>query len=528
MTIKRFILGVLTLVALFFAGDSLIESWKQPQIQSRLELYQTNLLLQAQEWQPPADRNGQITSVRNTVIGTKPLEAATQQYQEARALAQTNLEKAKDQLQQLRQQPATIPSTPKPQSEIAPITDTSRLNQQRQLQRSLDQMEKLKAELDLQLGILQVRQGQTKTALKTWMDVETLPAKQNQTPSVETARVLAGLWSNPARLLPEAEQITQDNLEGWFRYQALAQLYKLQQRQSALEAVQADEQQVAQQALWKLASIVTIPTLGVILGVGLLIFLMTQLFVKGKESLLARNASVAWSTPWDGETIWQVFILGFFLMGQLVVPLIFSLFQLKPAAAGVRIQAFYVLASYLLLTLGALSVLYLSLKPFLPLPEGWFRLSLRGNWFFWGLGGYLVALPLIIIVSLVNQRLWQGQGGSNPLLSLALESKDSVALAIFFFTAAIAAPLFEEFIFRGFLLPSLTRYLPVSAAIVVSSFLFAVAHLSLSELLPLTVLGIILGVVYTRSRNLLASMLLHGLWNSGTLLSLFVLGSGSS
>lgn len=118
-------------------------------------------------------------------------------------------------------------------------------------------------------------------------------------------------------------------------------------------------------------------------------------------------------------------------------------------------------------------------------------------------------------------------GGSNPLLSLALEGQDQVALAIFFFTAAIAAPLFEEFLFRGFLLPSLTRYLPVWGAIVVSSLLFATAHLSLSEILPLTVLGMVLGIVYTRSRNLLAPMLLHSLWNSGTLLSLFVLGSGS-
>ncbi|HBL13196.1 MAG TPA: CPBP family intramembrane metalloprotease domain-containing protein, partial [Cyanobacteria bacterium UBA11162] len=53
-------------------------------------------------------------------------------------------------------------------------------------------------------------------------------------------------------------------------------------------------------------------------------------------------------------------------------------------------------------------------------------------------------------------------------------------------------------------------------------------HLSLSEVLPLTTLGIVLGVVYTRSRNLLAPMLVHSLWNSGTLLSLFILGSGGS
>ena len=110
------------------------------------------------------------------------------------------------------------------------------------------------------------------------------------------------------------------------------------------------------------------------------------------------------------------------------------------------------------------------------------------------------------MISIINQQLWQGQGGSNPLLSLALESQDSVALGIFFFTAAIAAPLFEEFLFRGFLLPSLTRYLPVWGAIVVSALLFAIAHLSLSEILPLATLGIVLGVVYTRSRNLLSNL----------------------
>jgi membrane protease YdiL (CAAX protease family) len=133
-----------------------------------------------------------------------------------------------------------------------------------------------------------------------------------------------------------------------------------------------------------------------------------------------------------------------------------------------------------------------------------------------------------VIISLINQQLWQGQGGSNPLLQIVLESQDNLALLIFFSTAAIAAPLFEEFLFRGFLLPSLTRYLPVWGSILLSSFLFAAAHLSLSEILPLTALGIVLGVVYSRSRNLLAPMLLHSLWNSGTLLSLFLLGNSTN
>ncbi|NJL42942.1 MAG: CPBP family intramembrane metalloprotease [Pseudanabaena sp. SU_2_4] len=46
--------------------------------------------------------------------------------------------------------------------------------------------------------------------------------------------------------------------------------------------------------------------------------------------------------------------------------------------------------------------------------------------------------------------------------------------------------------------------------------MFALAHLNLADILPLTVLGMVLGFVYMRSGNLLAPMLLHGLWNSGS------------
>lgn len=523
MTIKRLILSLLTVVVILLAGNSLLKSWQQPQIQSRLELYQTNLLLHSAEWQPEASEGANLTSARNTLVGEKPFAAATEQYQEARKLAQINLEEAKDKLEELRSQPVTLPTTPT-QPELAPVTNNSPELEQELLQKTLNQLEQLSAELDLRLGLLQVQQGQIDAAIKTWTDLKRSP----ESSLFETTTVLTGLWSDPPRLLPNAQQLIHDNLDGWFRYRALSQLYQLQQRQEALATLQAAEQEAAEQAFVKLAFIGTIPGLAGLLGLGLLVFSVIQRLLKGKESLLAKNGDVVWSTPWSGEIVWQVFIVGFFVMGQLLIPLAFQLLNLNPpVGADIRIQAFSVLAKYLVVAFGGLAVLYLSIKRFLPLPEGWFRFNLGGNWFLWGLGGYCVALPLVVVVSLLNQKLWQGQGGSNPLLSLVLSGQDKVALAIFFFTAAVAAPLFEEFLFRGFLLPSLTRYLPVSGAIITSSLLFAVAHLSLSEILPLTTLGIVLGVVYTRSRNLLAPMLVHSLWNSGTLLSLYILGSGS-
>nr|WP_317109545.1 hypothetical protein [Chroococcidiopsis sp. SAG 2025] len=44
MTIKRVVLSALTVLTVLLAGASLWQSWQQPQFQSRLELYETNLL----------------------------------------------------------------------------------------------------------------------------------------------------------------------------------------------------------------------------------------------------------------------------------------------------------------------------------------------------------------------------------------------------------------------------------------------------------------------------------------------------
>ncbi|AUT01488.1 CPBP family intramembrane metalloprotease domain-containing protein [Nostoc sp. CENA543] len=544
MTFKRlFLFFILTPIAAIIAASSLLGTLQEPQFQSRLELYQTNIVLQAQAWQPGDSQDDSSEAIRDAILGEQPLESATEKYQQTRQSVQTNLAKVQQQLAQL-QSSNQVSTPPKPLPETPPTANISISQKQQQLEQSQQKMQKFLDELDLQLGILQAKQGKTDTAIKIWSELKQSTVNSQQSTgasalggsadlkqlafnSQETAAVLSGLWSDPPRLLPDAQQVIQSNLSGWFRSTALIQLYQLQQRETALSEVQTAQQATAAQAVFKLAVIGTVPALAALLGVILLIFLIAQRLLKGKESILAQNEDLAWATPWDGEIILQVFVVGFFFMGQLFVPFLLMLLPIPRPIVDIRLQAASVLVSYLLVAGGALLVMYFSLKQFFPLPRLWFKLQLRDNWFLWGFGGYCAALPIVIVVSLINQQLWQGQGGSNPLLQLALESQDFVALGIFYVTAAIAAPLFEEVLFRGFLLPSLTKYLPVWGSILASGLLFAIAHLSLSEVLPLTALGIVLGVVYTRSRNLLAPMLLHSLWNSGTLISLFLLGSGN-
>jgi membrane protease YdiL (CAAX protease family) len=528
MTLKRLVLILLTLVIVVVYGQILWKSREKPQFQTTLELYQTNIVLQASSLSTPDTGEPNFIPLKQAIIGSNPLEEAIEQYQQAQKSAETNLEKAKKQLAQLESKPVTTPTA---QPQIPPVTNTSELEKQQELQQSVNQLQKLVTKINLRLGILYAKQGEQEKALEIWTQL--LQQTSNTNPKlVKTAMVLQSLESNPPRLLPNVEQVIQSNLEGWFRYTALEKLYKLEQRREELANLKSTQQQAAEEALLKLGIIITIPGIIAFVGIGLLIFVFVQRLIQGKTSLLSQNADVAWSTPWDAETIVQVFVLGFFLMGlvmgiiaSILFESVLSLLSIERSTNNVVIPALSSLWNYLLVAFATLSVLYYSIKPTLPLPDEWFRFQLKGKWFLWGLGGYCVAFPTVVVVSLINEQIWQGQGGSNPLLQLALESQDTVALTLFFLTAAIAAPIFEELLFRGFLLPSLTRYIPVWGAIFASSLLFAVAHLSLSEILPLSALGLVLGVVYTRSRNLLAPILLHSLWNSGTLLSLYILGS---
>ena len=479
--------------------SSLWASFQEPQVQGQLELYQTNLVLEASEYDSDSVASTSpegIATLVEQLTGADPYNSATKQYEAV-------LESSESQLKALNERALTKPNVAT--SKAIATTET------------------LIDELHVKLGLLYAVNNQDEAAAAQWDNVAA-----NDSAYAPLVNVLEPLWLDDIAL-DDAGVILGDRLETWFRQQNFQQLFRVRGENEALALLQEDIQIQSQQAFFKLTVVTILPFSVGIFGFGLLIFLLIQLARKRQDSLLFADNTSAWETPWDGEIIWQVFIVGFFFVGQLVLPLVLpGLLQsldIDAASLTVREKAAYTLVTYLLMAIAGILVLLASIWQFRPLPKNWFQVKWLDNWTVWGIGGYMVALPLVLIVSLINQQIWHGQGGSNPILSLALKAQDQVALTIFFLTASVMAPLYEEIMFRGFLLPSLTRYLPVWGSIVLSGFLFAIAHLSLSEVLPLMTLGIILGFVYTKSKNLLAPMLLHSLWNSGTLISLFVLGS---
>lgn len=232
-----------------------------------------------------------------------------------------------------------------------------------------------------------------------------------------------------------------------------------------------------------------------------------------------------WTVPWTAKTIAQVMLIwiaSFWLVGSWLVPYLAHAAGFSKETLTYRGQALYSLLTDVAEGLAGIGIIYFSLSKFRPLPSDWFRFRIDGKWqLHVGLG--CLMFPLVNRLSQVNLNLLP-IFPSTPVAVSSVEqsivARDPVAMALYAIVVSVCAPVWEEIVFRGFLLPSLTRYMPVWCAIVVSSVAFALAHFNLQRMLPLVFLGIVMGAVFARSRNLFASMLLHSLWNAFVFLDL--------
>jgi len=130
----------------------------------------------------------------------------------------------------------------------------------------------------------------------------------------------------------------------------------------------------------------------------------------------------------------------------------------------------------------------------------------------WSVGIYLaVALTAGIIITLLGEPQEQA-------VSRELKAEDSVALLVAIgFMTGVAAPLGEEFFFRGFLFRVLWERTNVSVGTFATGVVFGLAHAGdtdISGVLLLAVLGAGLCLLLWRTASLLPCIMLHSFHNS--------------
>ncbi|MGO9609782.1 MAG: lysostaphin resistance A-like protein [Verrucomicrobiia bacterium] len=136
-----------------------------------------------------------------------------------------------------------------------------------------------------------------------------------------------------------------------------------------------------------------------------------------------------------------------------------------------------------------------------------------------GLGAmcFLAILPpLAIAFAAYSQfcRLVGIKEQAQPIADLLASSDSMVVVVLIAAFAITVAPVFEEFVFRGFAYPVLKQRWGTWRALLVVSAVFAAIHFHLPSLGPLFALALGLGLVYELSGSLLAPITMHVLFNA--------------
>ena len=317
MNIKRLLLAIITFISLFSVFFALGQSLGEPQIQARLQLYQTNLILHATELKTDfvsaAENNASsnLSTISKTLIGTNPYTLAQEQYQEAIDVTQKLV-------QELENQEEIIPD--------AVASDTP----SKKLQKELTENREFLTESQLNLAILEAKQNKIDEARRHLQKLD-----NNQ-----IAVILSSLWNQPPQVIDNAVKEVNTYFHGWFRYAVLEKIYELENNTAELLVLENSQQDLARKAILRLIGLSVIPVLGGLIGLGLVVFLLAEILIKKEQSILTTNQGLSWETPWDWEIIWQVLIVGFFFISQVLLPLLFGIIGFNPTDFSIRGKIF--------------------------------------------------------------------------------------------------------------------------------------------------------------------------------------------
>lgn len=146
----------------------------------------------------------------------------------------------------------------------------------------------------------------------------------------------------------------------------------------------------------------------------------------------------------------------------------------------------------------------------------------------WAIVTYIIFFVILIALGFSGMEDWlserlgekQNQDVVNELLNADNPNKRLVLIL----GACVIAPVAEEIIFRGYLYPVLKRFTEPFIAAILTGILFGAIHGQIWAVIPLSIFGILLALLYEKSGSIWSCILCHALFNSINVFFMLTMG----
>lgn len=118
----------------------------------------------------------------------------------------------------------------------------------------------------------------------------------------------------------------------------------------------------------------------------------------------------------------------------------------------------------------------------------------------------IIAIILSVIINYAVNIIFSSAMAGYKMTERVLFSGD---LLFRLLVLGIISPICEEYIFRVLVIKRLTIKVKMSTAVVVSAFIFGIYHMNLMQGVYAVMMGLIIGYVYMKEKNILIPVLMH-------------------
>jgi len=129
----------------------------------------------------------------------------------------------------------------------------------------------------------------------------------------------------------------------------------------------------------------------------------------------------------------------------------------------------------------------------------------------------------LFIIGAIGYIISQSAGLHQPeMINNFFTSNRTISALIYLLTTTIFAPIIEEIAFRGIIIRELQSEFSTWGICIISALLFSTYHLSMFQLASTFLIGIALGLLAIKNKNLWIPIIAHGVYNLiGFLLFMF-------